>query len=77
MESHSPAERVAYYQAALRCLQFVEKRKPTGRRFGSEADARWASFKGELTTSDRIDLLLRDADTEWLGAIGARTVFGL
>ncbi len=77
MESNSTAERAAYYQAALRCLQFVEMRKPTGRRFGPDADARWSQFQGELTTSDRIDLLLRDADTEWPGAFGARTVFGL
>jgi hypothetical protein len=77
MGAVSSADRVAYYKAALRCLQHVEQRKPTGRRFGPEADARWGSFRGELTTADRIDLLLRDADTEWPGSLGARTVFSL
>jgi hypothetical protein len=65
----------AYYTAALSCLRFVEARRPTGRRFGGEADARWAGFRGDLTTADRLDLLLRDADAEWPGAFGARTVF--
>jgi hypothetical protein len=65
----------AYYGAALSCLRFVEARRPSGRRFGSEADARWAGFRGDLTTADRLDLLLRDADAEWPGAFGARTVF--
>jgi hypothetical protein len=77
MGAPSPAERTAYYRAALRCLQYVEGRKPTGRRFGPDADARWSQFKGELTTADRIDLMIRDADAEWPGAVGARTVFGL
>ncbi len=46
-------------------------------RFGADADAMWGSFRGDLTTSDRIDLLIRDADTEWPCAFGARTVFEL
>ena len=65
----------AYCQAALAGLRFVEARRPTGRRFGTEADARWAIFRGDLTTADRLELLLRDADAEWPGAFGARTVF--
>jgi hypothetical protein len=77
MKSLTAPERLSYYRAALGGLQFVEQRKPTGRRFGRDADARWSQFQGELTTADRIDLLLRDADTEWPGAFGARTVFGL
>jgi hypothetical protein len=71
----SPSETHAYYRAALRALAFVEHRQPTGRRFGSEADARWSSFQGDLTTADRIDLLIRDADAQWPAAFGARTVF--
>lgn len=70
-------ERAAYYRAALQCLRFVEQRRPTGRRFGADADARWSSFKGDLTTADRIDLLIRDADAEWPGAFGPRTVYAL
>lgn len=65
----------AYYSAALAGLRFVEARRPTQRRFGAEADARWGGFRGDLTTADRLDLLLRDADAEWPGAFGARTVF--
>lgn len=65
----------AYYRAALAALRFVEQRQPTGRRFGAEADAQWSSFKGDLTTADRLDLLIRDADAQWPGAFGARTVF--
>jgi hypothetical protein len=67
----------AYYEGALTALRFVERRLPTSRRFGTEADARWASFRGDLTTADRIDLLLRDADAEWPSAFGARVVHAL
>ena len=76
---HVPGEgaRAAYYRAALESLRFVESRRPTRRRFGADADATWASFRGDLTTADRIDLLIRDADAEWSRAFGARTVFDL
>jgi hypothetical protein len=71
-----PAQEVrAYYQTALAALRFVEARRPTGRRFGEDADARWAGLRGDLATADRLDLLLRDADAEWPGAFGARLVF--
>lgn len=65
----------AFYVVALAGLRFVEARRPTGRRFGAEADARWTGFRGDLTTADRLDLLLRDADAEWPGAFGARVTF--
>ena len=58
-------------------LAMVETRRPTGRRFGAEAEARWSSFAGHLDARDRIDILVRDADLEWPGALGARRVFGL
>ena len=67
----------AYYRAALVGLRYVETRRPTGRRFGADADARWSRFAGDLTTSERLDLLIRDADAQWLRAFGARTVFAL
>lgn len=70
-------ERKSYYEGAIRSLQFVEGRRPTGRRFGPDADARWKSFKGDLQTADRIDLLIRDADAEWPCAFGARAVYDL
>lgn len=70
-------ERLAYYGGALLALRFFEGRRPTGRRFGADADARWRDFAGELDAGDRIDLLIRDADLEWSGAIGARAAFAL
>lgn len=70
-------ERLAYYAGALAALRFFEGRRPTGRRFGPDADARWRDFAGQLGIEDRLDLLLRDADLEWSGALGARRAFGL
>lgn len=70
-------ERASFYRAALECLKFVERRRPTNRRFGADADAAWSSFRGDLATAHRIDLLVRDADAEWPNAFGARTVFNL
>lgn len=66
-----------YYEGALWALRFVEGRRATKRRFGTEADATWASFRGEFGASARIDLLLRDADTQWPGAFGARAIYDL
>jgi hypothetical protein len=67
----------SYYEAALVALRFAEVRRPTRRRFGPEADATWATFRGDLGTSARIDLLLRDADAEWQGAFGVRVTYAL
>ena len=66
-----------YVEGALKLLQFVEHRRPTGRRFGADADARWSGFRGDLETVDRIDLMIRDADAEWPGGFGARAVFAI
>jgi hypothetical protein len=73
--STDETRRLAYYDAALGLLRFVEQRSPTARRFGAEADALWRSFAGDLDPSDRIELLLRDADRQWAGAFAARAVF--
>lgn len=65
----------AYYRAALAGLRFVDR---TRRRFGVDADALWRTYAGDppiLPLLERIDLLLRDADVEWQGRFGARTVF--
>jgi hypothetical protein len=67
----------SYYAAALTALRYAEERSPTGRRFGKDADAAWRGFKGSLTTTDRIDLLLRTADGQWHDAFGARSVYAL
>lgn len=64
-----------YYQAALTGLRYLEARRPSQRRFGANALALWSEFRGDLSDADRIDLLLRDADVQWPGAFGARTVF--
>jgi len=74
-QSHSDREVASFYDGAVLGLRYLEARRPTGRRFGSEADARWSSFRGDLTTADRLDLLIRDANAEWPQAFGARTVF--
>lgn len=71
------SDRAHYYEAAMRALRFVEQRSPTARRFGKDADTRWAAFRGNLTTADRMDLMLRDADAQWPAAFGARNVFAL
>ena len=65
----------AYYKAALSGLKYVEARSPSNRRFGAEADAIWKGFAGDLSAADRIDLLIRDADAQWPGALGPRGVF--
>jgi hypothetical protein len=67
----------SYYRAALTGLRFIDHRGATQRRFGPDAQALWAEFRGDLTDADRIDLMLRDADVQWPGAFGARTVFAL
>src|SRR4051812_20288568 len=67
----------SYYLAALTALRYAEARSPTGRRFGRDADAAWRGFKGSLTATDRIDLLLRNADGQWRDAFGARSVYAL
>jgi hypothetical protein len=73
----TPTDRdvTSYYQAALLGLRHLEAARPTGRRFGLDAEARWSAFKGDLTTADRIDLMIRDANAQWPEAFGARTVF--
>lgn len=65
----------AFYSASLSTLRFVERRSPTNRRFGPDADAMWRELRGHLTTSDRIDLLLRDGDVAFPGAFAARAIF--
>lgn len=64
-----------YYRGALTALRFLEERQSTGRRFGPDADLRWASFRGHLLDLDRVDLLIRDADAQWPGSLGPRRVF--
>lgn len=73
----SEDDRIKYYRSALLLLRHIENRKPTGRRFGPDADALWASFHGDLSFPERIDLLIKDANAEWSGSFGACGVFAL
>ncbi len=73
LEAHAST----YYRAALVGLVYLEQQRPTGRRFGVDADLRWKGFAGHLTTADRLDLLVRDADAQWPGSMGARRIFRL
>jgi hypothetical protein len=75
MQTVSDSEARAFYTASLAALRYLEAERPTGRRFGPDADARWKAFEGDLKAIDRIDLLIRDADAQWARSFGARTVF--
>jgi hypothetical protein len=75
--SVAPSERESFYAAALVGLRALDLRERTPRRFGPDADARWASFKGALTDADRIDWLLRDASVTWGAAFSPAEAFGL
>lgn len=73
----SPAERDAFYAASLVGLRALDARERSPRRFGAEADARWAAFSGALGLGDRVDLLLRDAAVTWGEAFSPALAFGL
>lgn len=52
--------------------------RPAGRRGADSVLTRTRSGRalpGDLSPADRLDLLIRDANAEWPGAFGARTVF--
>ncbi len=71
------AQRDAFYAAAVVGLRALDARERSPRRFGPEADARWADFRGALTDADRVDLLLHDAAVTWGPAFSPAEVFGL
>lgn len=73
----TPAQRDAFYAAAVAGLRALDARERAPRRFGPDADTRWASFKGALTEADRIDLLLRDAAVTWGAAFSPAAAFDL
>jgi hypothetical protein len=70
-------DRDLFYAAAVVGLRALDRRDSTARRFGPDADTRWASFKGALNDSDRIDFLLRDAAVTWGVGFAPAEAFGL
>jgi hypothetical protein len=70
-------DRDLFYAAAVAGLRALDRRDSSARRFGPDADTRWASFKGALNDSDRIDFLLRDAAVAWGVGFSPAEVFGL
>ena len=70
-------DRDLFYAAGVAGLRALDRRERTPRRFGPDADTRWASFKGALTDSDRVDFLLRDAAVTWGVAFSPAEAFGL
>lgn len=70
-------QHLAFYAAAVAGLRALDSRERVPRRFGADADRRWASFKGKLDEADRIDLLLRDAAVTWGPAFSPAEAFGL
>ena len=70
-------QRSAFYSAAVLGLRALDARETTARRFGPDAEARWAQFAGALGAGDRLDILLRDAAGTWGAAFSPSECFGL
>lgn len=70
-------QRSAFYSAAVLGLHALDARETTPRRFGPDAEARWAQFAGALGAGDRLDILLRDAAGTWGAAFSPSECFGL
>lgn len=72
-----PADIERFYRAALIGLRALDRAQGREVRFGAGADLRWKSFQGHLGTSDRIDLLCRDAAVKWEVAFSPARAFDL
>jgi hypothetical protein len=72
----TPQDRSAFYSAAVLGLRALDARERTARRFGADANARWAQFAGALGVCDRLDILLRDAAGTWGAAFSPSECFG-
>lgn len=70
-------QRSAFYNAAVLGLRALDARETTARRFGADAEARWAQFAGALGPGDRLDILLRDAAGTWGSAFSPSECFDL
>lgn len=71
-----PQDASDFYRAAVLGLVALDVNERTARRFGADADARWAQFAGGLGAGDRIDILLRDAARTWGAAFSPSECFG-
>jgi len=70
-------QRQNYYRAGALGLRALQDRGQGAQRFSPDAEARWKAFRGELTDSDRLDLLLRDGAAVHPVAFSAASVFAL
>ncbi|MEY4582745.1 MAG: hypothetical protein RL701_7448 [Pseudomonadota bacterium] len=66
-----------FYRAGSLALRALQERGLGAERFSPNASARWRAFAGELTESQRLDLLIRDASVMYPLAFAARAVFAL
>jgi len=73
----STNQRRTFYSASLIGLRALDQAEGVARRFGPDADARWKSFRGHLGTTERLDLLIRDAAVKWNSAFSPAVVFSL
>lgn len=73
----SQRDRQSYYRAGVLALRVLQDRALGPARFTPDAEARWKAFRGDLTDSDRLDLLLRDGAVQFPLALGAAAVFAL
>ena len=76
-EPMSTAEVQRFYRAGAIGLRALQDRSIGAQRFSADASARWKAFRGELTDSHRLDLLLRDGAAMYPLAFAARAVFEL
>ncbi len=70
-------DRQRYYRAGVFSLRVLQDRALGPARFTPDADARWKGFRGDLTDSDRVDLLLRDGSAQFPLAFAASSIFAL
>lgn len=73
----SAADVQRFYRAGAFGLRALQDRGIGAERFSADASARWKAFRGELTDSHRLDLLLRDGAAMYPLAFAARAVFEL
>jgi hypothetical protein len=66
-----------FYRSALLAIHALEATGARRPSFGTEADARWRAFQGELRDADRVDLILRNAAATIPAAFAPRVILGI